>query len=380
VVVALESHSDTDLPHRGTRKAIHLEVANCNLKFAPWPPSVRTNVQIAAAIQRSMVESQNMKYTRLCLVTGFLMILSLGFVLTRGDAQPNTVKQIAPGVWFREGDIQHEGHCNNAIIEMKDYLIVVDANFPSGARAALADAKKVSPKPVKYVFDTHHHGDHSYGNAVWTQNGAITIAYTGVAEELKRYEPKRWQDTAKQRKDVAELKLDAPEPPKETFSDSPHVMTDGARRVEFRFFGWAHTRGDGFVYLPKEKVLCTGDAIVNGPYNYTADGNIGNWPRVIAAAMKLNVEHVLPGHGGAGGKEVMAGQRAFMLELHEAVARAIKAGKKLDDVVKSEGGRQTTSIQLPDSVKNWVGPGLPSQVKDAFNEITNKKPAGDLPH
>ena len=77
------------------------------------------------------------------------------------DAQPGTVKQIAPGVWFREGDIQTLGHCNNAIIEMKDYLIVVDANFPSGARLTLEAAKKVSNKPVKYVFDTHHHGDHA---------------------------------------------------------------------------------------------------------------------------------------------------------------------------------------------------------------------------
>ena len=94
--------------------------------------------------------------------------------------------------------------------------------------------------------------------------------------------------------------------------------------MEFRFFGWAHTRGDGFVYLPKERVLCTGDAVVNGPYNFTADGNIGNWPKVVEAAMKLDVDHVLPGHGPAGGKDVMAGQRAFMLELHKAVAAAIQ--------------------------------------------------------
>ncbi|HYL78474.1 MAG TPA: MBL fold metallo-hydrolase [Bryobacteraceae bacterium] len=321
-----------------------------------------------------------MKHTRLWLVSSFLLTLSLGFLLTRGDAQPNSVKQIAPGVWFREGDLQHEGHCNNAIIEMKDYLIIVDANFPSGARAVLADAKKVSSKPVKYVFDTHHHGDHLYGNAVWTQMGAVTIAYQGVADELKRYEPARWQSTAKQRKDVAELKRDTAEPPKETFTDSPHVMTDGARRVEFRFFGWAHTRGDGFVYLPKEKVLCTGDAIVNGPYNYTADGNIGNWPKVVDGAMKLDVEHVLPGHGPAGGKDVMSGQRAFMLELHKAVQAAVKSGKKLDDLVKKEDNKQITSIQLPDSVKNWVGPGLPAQVHDAYNEIANKKPIGDQPH
>src|SRR5271166_4215063 len=241
---------------------------------------------------------------RILLVFGFALLLSLGFVLTRSDAQPNSVKQVAPGVWFREGDLK-QGHCNNAIIEMKDYLIVVDANFPSGARAVLEDAKKVSSKPVKYVFDTHHHGDHLYGNAVWTKAGAITLAFNGVDEELKRYEPARWQQTAKQRKDVAEMGMNAPEPPKETFSRTPHILEDSTRRVEFHSFGWAHTRGDGFVYLPKEKVLCTGDAAVNGPYNFVGDGNLGNWPSVIAKAQKLAVEHVLPGHGASGGKEIL---------------------------------------------------------------------------
>ncbi len=321
-----------------------------------------------------------MQRIRLLLISGFLLLLSLGFVLTRGDAQPNTLKQIAPGVWFREGDLQHEGHCNNIIIEMKDYLIVVDANFPSGARATMADAKKVSPKPVKYVFDTHHHGDHAYGNAVWTQAGALTIAYQGVADEMKRYEPARWQASAKQRKDVAEMNRSEPEPPQQTFTDNPHVITDGTRRVEFRSFGWAHTRGDGFVYLPNEKVLCTGDTVSNGPYNYTADWNIGNWPKVIDGAMRLNVEHVLPGHGPAGGKEVLAGERAFIIERHKAVQSAVKRGKTVDDLVKTQNGRQVAQVQLPDSVKNWVGPALGAQVKDAFNEITTGKASGDLPH
>ena len=69
---------------------------------------------------------------------------------------------------------------------MKDYLIVVDANWPSGARLALEDARKLSKKPVKYVFDTHHHGDHSYGNPVWTQAGSITLAYKGVGTGANR--------------------------------------------------------------------------------------------------------------------------------------------------------------------------------------------------
>src|SRR5579872_2947509 len=154
---------------------------------------------------------------RIWILAIFAALACLAFFVTSTGAQPGTVKQIAPGVWFREGDLGNLGHCNNIIIEMKDYLIVVDANFPSGARLAMAAAKQVSNKPVKYVFDTHHHGDHAYGNPIWTQAGATTLAYKGVAEEMKRYEPKSWQESAKKRKDVAELNRSTAEPPQQTF-------------------------------------------------------------------------------------------------------------------------------------------------------------------
>ncbi len=309
----------------------------------------------------------------------FAALVSLALYVSPGEAQPEMLKEIVPGVWFREGDIERLGHCNNVIIEMKDYLIVVDANFPSGARAVLADTKKVSSKPVKYVFDTHHHGDHAYGNPVWTKMGAITLAHIGVAEEMKRLEPKRWLEAAKGRKDVAELGLPTAEPPKRTFSKSPFTLDDGARRVDFLFFGWAHTRGDGFAWLPKEKVLCTGDAVVNGPYNYTGDANIGNWPSVLRNLDKLDVRHVLPGHGGAGGKDLIASQSRFFVELRRAVEQAVKDGQKLEQVVTMKNNEPAaTSVRLPDAVKNWVGDSLPTQVRDAYLEVTRKKPRGDI--
>ena len=86
---------------------------------------------------------------RFCIFGTFAILASVAFLISRTDAQPGTVKQIAPGVWFREGDLEKMGHCNNIIIEMKDYLIVVDANYPSGARGAMADTKRLSTKPVK---------------------------------------------------------------------------------------------------------------------------------------------------------------------------------------------------------------------------------------
>ena len=86
---------------------------------------------------------------RLLLLAPFLALVSVALWVSRGEAEPGTVKEIVPGVWFREGEIKELGHCNNVIIEMKDYLIVIDANFPSGAELAMAAAKKVSSKPVK---------------------------------------------------------------------------------------------------------------------------------------------------------------------------------------------------------------------------------------
>src|SRR3954462_14002773 len=111
----------------------------------------------AVAINYRGSREVSMAVNRIALCAGFGVLLAAGFFVADMGAQPGTLRQIVPGVWFREGDIKELGHCNNIIIEMKDYLIVVDANFPSGAKLAMADAKRVSQKPVKYVFDTHHH-------------------------------------------------------------------------------------------------------------------------------------------------------------------------------------------------------------------------------
>ena len=319
-----------------------------------------------------------MRLTRFAMLFGFGILLTLALFKTRGEAQPNSFTEVVKGVWFREGDLA-VGHCNDTVIEMKDGLVVIDANYPSGARAVMEDIKKVSSKPVKFVFDTHHHGDHAYGNAVWTKIGAITLAYQGVADEMKRYEPARW--TSDTRKDVRELNLPTAEPPKQTFTKSPYVIEDQTRRLELHFFGWAHTRGDGFAWLPKEKVLATGDAATNGPYNFIADGNIGNWPNVMATAQKLNPTHVLPGHGPRGGAEILKGQKLFFEDMLKAVAAEIKKGKKLEEIVKFDGKKaKSTTIQLSEGARKWVAEGFPGQVATVYQELAEKKPAGDLPH
>jgi glyoxylase-like metal-dependent hydrolase (beta-lactamase superfamily II) len=301
-------------------------------------------------------------------------------------AQEGTVRPIVPGVWFREGETRPMTRvvlCSNSVvIEMKDHLIVVDANFPSCARALVDDLKQVTSKPIRYVIDTHHHRDHAYGNAVFTRMGAVTLAHAGVVAEMQRYEPGRFQHEMAVRKDVAELNLTTPEPPQQTYTASPYVLSDETRRVELHNFGWGHTRGDTFVYLPREKVLCTGDVVLNGPFITTSDAHIANWPNVIRAAQRLDVAHVLPGHGPPGGKELLDGQIQFLEELLKAVAAAIARGESLDQLVNMRDGRPfSTSIQLPPHVQHWVSLQpwkLPTQVKDTYEEMTQHRPHGEI--
>ena len=330
-----------------------------------------------------------MKLLRLWLMVAFVSLVLLSrWVAPRVEAQPGTVQLIAPGVWFREGEqpaqaksneMKDSGHCNNVFIEMEDYLIVVDANFPSGAKLALADARKISSKPVRYVFDTHHHADHAYGNPIWTRIGAITLAHQGVVEAMRRVEPRRWLETAAAREDVRELNLPSAEPPLETFSESPYVLSDGTRRVEFHHFGWGHTRGDGFVYLPQQRILCTGDAIVNGPFNYMLDANIKNWPNVVRAARNLDVKIILPGHGGPADAGLFARQIRFLEAIYQAVEVEIHRGKTLVHLVKFDKGVPVaTSLQLPEGLSDWVRHLFPGQVHMVYEEIRQGKPHGDI--
>src|SRR5580704_4007010 len=99
-------------------------------------------------------------------------------------AEVNKAEQIAPDVYFHEGDIKGHGHCNNGWIVFEDYVLVIDANFPSGAKEILPKIRAITDKPIRFAFDTHHHGDHAYGNQFWIENGAVPVAHVGVIEEM----------------------------------------------------------------------------------------------------------------------------------------------------------------------------------------------------
>ena len=85
-------------------------------------------------------------------------------------------QEVTQGVWFHEGDLVRKGQCNNGWIIFKDRILVNDANWPSAAEEILAKIRQTTDKPVRFAFDSHHHGDHAYGNEVWRAQGATIVA------------------------------------------------------------------------------------------------------------------------------------------------------------------------------------------------------------
>src|SRR5438874_9557501 len=92
------------------------------------------------------------------------------------------VKKVAEGVYFRYSSISATdknipfGGSNNIWVVFEDYVVVIDANFPREAEDVIAEIRKTTKKPIRYVFDTHHHGDHAYGNAIFAREGASVVA------------------------------------------------------------------------------------------------------------------------------------------------------------------------------------------------------------
>src|SRR2546421_9241332 len=222
----------------------------------------------------------------------------------------NDVKEVAPGVFFRYSAISATdknvpfGGSNNIWVVFEDYVVVIDANFPKEAHDVIEAIKKTTDKPIRYVLDTHHHGDHAYGNAVFGEAGASIVAQTNCARLLRLNGPEEFKLAGMPptgRKDVAESILKVPS----LVFDDKLVLDDGKQRVEFLFLGHAHTSGDAFAYLPRQKLLCTGDACVNGAYNFMGHSDSASWIRVMERAQQLDVKMVLPGHGPIAAKDLL---------------------------------------------------------------------------
>src|SRR5262249_47694358 len=247
-------------------------------------------------------------------ILGFAALLTAAFLAAQ-KPQESLVHEIAPGLFYWKGDEIKRVQTNVGWAIFQDYVVVIDANFPWGAREILPEIKKTTSKPIRFVFDTHYHADHSYGNVVFQAEGATIVSSAASQEEAQT---KGWRDAQNQAKDRATDPLIHPTlvfPDKMTFDD-------GQQRVELIVMGPAHTKGDTVAYLPKAKVLFVGDLAVNWIYGNNVsdvDADLHHWVQVLGQLSEWDVKTVIPGHGVPGDVATLRGQRDYLRDMLQQV-------------------------------------------------------------
>ncbi len=303
---------------------------------------------------------------RLCVtaLTSALLLAVSGWALGWFVPTETTITELAPGVFFRKVQTQPQFiGCNQGWVVFQDFVLVIDANFPNQAEKVIALIRESTDKPIRYVFDTHYHGDHADGNPVYAKNGTITVASENSRALFETKGLEGFQNS--QKSNPAEYgKLDYAIP--SLYFPNKMVIDDGTQRVELIYFGHAHTAGDAVAWLPKHGILFTGDACVNGAFNYTGDSNTESWIGVLTQMQKLPVKQVAPGHGELADAGLLETQKRYFVELREYVAQAVKAGKSLDEI-KNE-------IDLP-FYEKWTGTPVKKQtenIEHVYKELAGR--------
>jgi glyoxylase-like metal-dependent hydrolase (beta-lactamase superfamily II) len=242
-----------------------------------------------------------------------------------------TFNKIVDGVYHAVGTGNLVVMSNAAVIEGDTDVLVVDSHVtPGGAWALREELKAITSKPIRYVVNSHFHFDHSHGNQVYGPEVSIIghefaraqmvagksidsrahdFFVGGVPTTIKNLEARlasaaddKERETiqaqlAVQRNHLEGTKAVTPTPPNVTLT---HTMTlhRGSREIRIMHLGRAHTAGDVVVYLPRERILATGDLLVEGT-SYMGDAYFTEWIDTIEALKQLDFDTVLPGHGRA---------------------------------------------------------------------------------
>lgn len=251
------------------------------------------------------------------------------------ESQGGAVRQLAPGVFMRLGDKDIRQPANTGWVEFRDFVVVIEANTPWGMRAILPEIRKTTKKPIRYVFDTHYHWDHTQGNSVMVDEGVTVVCSQDCAAELGTKGKGEWDQMSKRTGEysLAPYRL---EQPSLVFGEFM-AIDDGERRLELRRVGPAHTIGDAVAFLPKERILFTGDLCVNWRFGNNVgdrDADHPHWVHVLNELAAWNVKTVVPGHGDLGTTDTLRAQSAFLDDLWKQVTAGKKQGKSVDQLIE----------------------------------------------
>jgi len=246
--------------------------------------------------------------------------------------------ELAPGVFAY---VQATGGlciANAGLIAGRESATAVDALFtPSMTRAFLDEAARLTPLPVRQLLNTHHHLDHTLGNALFPA-GAQIVAHAKAKAEMERVGLpldllRRFVPHFAPELDGVSLRL-----PDRTFDgDGLDVRLDeDGRLLRLLHFGCGHTKGDVLVHLPEERVLFAGDVAFFYVTPLAFEGHIGRWIGVCRRVLdELDVDTIVPGHGPVGGKDELRLMLGYLELVRDGARRAFDAGAAEEEAVRA---------------------------------------------
>jgi len=262
-----------------------------------------------------------------------------------------------------------EGDPNTGVIIGDDGVMVLDTQAtPTMAQDVIARIREVTDKPIKYVVLTHYHAVRVLGASAYEPEQIIAsqdtydlIVERGEADwksELGRF-PRLFNDAGS----VPGLTW-----PTMVFKDKLTVHM-GNTEVQLLQLGRGHTKGDTVAWMPKEKVLFSGDLVEYGATPYTGDAYLEDWPETLDNVEKLGAEKLVPGRGDAlvtteTVNEAISSTRSFLRDMYGSVKKGVEAKKPLKDVYKE------TYSALQPKYGDWVifDHCLPFDVTRAYDE------------
>jgi len=237
-----------------------------------------------------------------------------------------------------------EGEGGNITVAVgTDAIIMVDGQFAPLHDKIKAAITTVSNLPIKYLINTHYHGDHTGGNEAFAKEGVTVVSQINVRNRL----------TAGTTNGLTGVKTPpAPESalPSKTYTEISKIRLAG-RVADLKHVANAHTDGDTYVWFKTANVLSTGDTFTNGRYPNIDFANGGNVNGMIAAAdtyLKLiNAKsRIVPGHGPIADKAALQQYRTMLVTARDRMAKLVKDGKSEDDVVAAK--------PFADLDRNWA--------------------------
>ncbi|HLW52847.1 MAG TPA: MBL fold metallo-hydrolase [Candidatus Angelobacter sp.] len=265
----------------------------------------------------------------------FLFVIFFAFPGWAADAPDFTVKKIGEGVYAAISPDRSKAGSNAGFVVGSNGVLVVDTFVSTDpAKELLAEIRKVTDLPIRFVVNTHYHLDHTGGNAVFAAAGATILAHRNVrawlrTENLKFFPNAKPEDKAR----VESLVL-----PDEVYSDAVDIYL-GSRLVQVRYM-LGHTGGDSVVMVPDANVVFGGDLIWQKHFPNLIDATTADWIKTLE---KLLADHpsatFVSGHGDVASPQDVRDFRDYLVALREDIAQAQAAGKsgqELTDAVSAE--------------------------------------------